>query len=321
MYVSTFIGLYLYCIYIMLLCCIYIHVSYLYLYLCYCIVSTFNNNSYIYIIFNILKFKEMTLVLSVINFKGGVGKTTTATNLATCLTAQGKRVLVVDMDAQGNVGMSVGINVYQEGLLTLGDVLAVSSVSIEKCIIKNQYFDLIPNNLYTYLKTNKRASYDILSDALEGIKQKYDFILIDTPPSIEFYTCNAIMASDLMLIVTEYSKFSIEGVKILMSVFDGMQGKVASKLQHSPRAILFTMYQNTSTFRALTNMIEKQTHLGLFLDVKIPRSLEVSKASYEGVPVASKKNKVAQAYKDLATQMIDFVAKKRIYNSKYQINF
>lgn len=321
MYVSTFIGLYLCCIYTMLLCCIYIHVSYLYLYLCYCIVSTFNNNSYIYIIFNILKFKEMTLVLSVINFKGGVGKTTTATNLATCLTAQGKRVLVVDMDAQGNVGMSVGINVYQEGLLTLGDVLAVSSVSIEKCIIKNQYFDLIPNNLYTYLKTNKRASYDILSDALEGIKQKYDFILIDTPPSIEFYTCNAIMASDLMLIVTEYSKFSIEGVKILMSVFDGMQGKVASKLQHSPRAILFTMYQNTSTFRALTNMIEKQTHLGLFLDVKIPRSLEVSKASYEGVPVASKKNKVAQAYKDLATQMIDFVAKKRIYNSKYQINF
>lgn len=263
----------------------------------------------------------MTLVLSVINFKGGVGKTTTATNLATCLTAQGKRVLVIDMDAQGNVGMSLGINVYQEGLATIGDVLAVSSVSIEKCIIKNQYFDLIPNNLYTYLKTNKRASYDILSDALEGIKRKYDFILIDTPPSIEFYTCNAIMASDLMLIVTEYSKFSIEGVKILMSVFDGMQGKVASKLQHSPRAILFTMYQNTSTFRALTTMIEKQTHLGLFLDVKIPRSLEVSKSSYEGVPVASKKNKVAQAYKELATQMIDFVAKKRIYNSKYQINF
>lgn len=321
MYVSTFIGLYLYCIYIMLLFCIYIYVSYLYLYLCYCIVSTFDNNHYICIISNNLKYKAMTLVLSVINFKGGVGKTTTAINLASCLTAQGKKVLVVDMDAQGNVGMSVGINVYQEGLLTLGDVLAVSSVPIEKCIIKNQYFDLIPNNLYTYLKTNKRASYDILSDALEEIKRKYDFILIDTPPSIEFYTCNAIMASDLMLIVTEYSKFSIEGVKILMSVFDGMQGKVASKLQHSPRAILFTMYQNTSTFRALTTMIEKQTHLGLFLDVKIPRSLEVSKSSYEGVPVASKKNKVAQAYKELATQMIDFVAKKRIYNSKYQINF
>ena len=271
--------------------------------------------------FHNLKFKAMTLVLSVINFKGGVGKTTTATNLATCLTAQGKKVLVIDMDAQGNVGMSLGINVYQEGLPTIGDVLSSGSFLIEQCIIKNSYFDLIPNNLYTYLKTNRRASYDILSDALERIKQKYDFILIDTPPSIEFYTCNAIMASDLMLIVTEYSKFSIEGVKILMSVFDGMQGKVASKLQHSPRAILFTMYQNTSSFKALTNKIEKETHLGLFLDTKIPRSIEVSKASYEGVPVASKKNKVAQAYKELATQMIDFVATKTIYNSKFQVKF
>lgn len=266
----------------------------------------------------------MTLVLSIINFKGGVGKTTTATNLATCLTAQGKKVLVIDMDAQGNVGMSLGINVYQEGLPTIGDVLSTGSVKIERCIIKNQYFDLIPNNLYTYLKTNRRGSFDILSDALEGIKRKYDFILIDTPPSIEFYTSNAIMASDLMLIVTEYSKFSIEGVKILMSVFDGMQGKVASKLQHSPRAILFTMYQNTSTFRAMTNAIEKQTHLGLFLDIKIPRSVEVGKASYQGIPVSAlqiKKNTVRDAYQKLATQMIDFVATKTIYNSKYHVKF
>lgn len=320
--------MYLYCTYNHV--CTYIHrlvstlylhcVPVLYLQLCTCIVPTFKNKVYICTIFHKLNFKIMTLVLSIINFKGGVGKTTTATNLATCLTAQGKKVLVIDMDAQGNVGMSVGIEVYQEGLYTIGDVLSTGSVPIEKCIIRTSYFDLIPNNLYTYLKTNRRGSFDILSDALEGIKRKYDFILIDTPPSIEFYTCNAIMASDLMLIVTEYSKFSVQGVKILMSVFDGMQGKVASKLQHSPRAILFTMFQNTASFRALTNAIEKQTHLGLFLDIKIPRSVEVNKASYEGVPVASKKNKVAQAYKELATQMIDFVAQRKIYNSKGYVN-
>jgi chromosome partitioning protein len=261
----------------------------------------------------------MTLVSAVINFKGGVGKTTTAVNLASCLTAQGKKVLVIDMDAQGNVGMSVGIEVYQDGLSTIGDVLSTASVPIERCIIKTPYFDLIPNNLFTYLKTNRRGSYDVLSDAMEKIKSKYDFILIDTPPSIEFFTCNAIMASDIMLIVTEYSKFSIEGVKILMSVFDGMKGVIASKLQHSPRAILFTMFQNTASFRALTNAIEKQTQLGLFLSTKIPRSVEVNKASYEGVPVASKKNKVAQAYKELALSMIDFVEKGKIYNSQYSI--
>lgn len=263
----------------------------------------------------------MTLVTAIINFKGGVGKTTTAINLATCLKQQGKRVLVIDMDAQGNVGMGLNIDVYKPGLSTIGDVLGTGSVAIEHCIIETPYFDLIPNNLYTYLKTNKRASYDILSDALARIKKKYDFILIDTPPSIEFYTCNAIMASDMILVVTEYSKFSIQGVRILMSVFDGMSGKVASKLQHSPRAILFTMYQNTATFRALTNMIEKETQLGLFLDGKIPRSIEVNKASYEGVPVAAKKNKVATAYKQLAQQFIEFVEQKKVFNQKYFIKF
>ena len=300
----------------MYLQCTYRYVPYLYLH------SKKKRTFVLY--FTSLNNKNMTLVLSVINFKGGVGKTTTATNLASCLTAQGKKVLVIDMDAQGNVGMSVGINVYQEGLLTIGDVLATTSVKIEQCIIKNPYFDVIPNNLYTYLKTNKRASYDILTDALEGIKKKYDFIIIDTPPSIEFYTCNAILASDMMLIVTDYSKFSVEGVKILMSVFDGMQGKVASKLKHSPRAILFTMYKNTSTFKALTTAIEKQTHLGLFLDVKIPSSADVGRSPYQGVPVSQlkkKTNTVRDAYQELAVDMIDFVAKKQIYNSKYHVNF
>lgn len=277
-----------------------------------------------YYISHILNNKSMTLVLSVINFKGGVGKTTTAVNLSSCLTALGKKVLVIDLDAQGNVGMGIGIDVYQEGLPTIGDVLGTGSVKIEQCIIKNQYFDVIPNNLFTYLKVNRGRSFDILSDALEGIKKKYDFIIIDTPPSIEFYTCNAILASDMMLIVTDYSKFSVEGVRILMSVFDGMQGKVASKLQHSPRAILFTRYKNTNTYKALTAAVEKQTQLGLFLDIKIPDSADVNRSPYQKIPVAQLKkkiNKVRDAYQELAIQMIDFVAKRKIYNSKYHVNF
>lgn len=324
--------MYLQCIYNC--ACLYIHrlvstmylhyISAMYLQICIFYVSTFENNLYICIIIHNLKFKNMTLVLSIINFKGGVGKTTTAINLASCLTAQGKKVLVIDLDAQGNVGMGIGIDVYQEGLPTIGDVLGTGSVQIEQCIIKNKYFDVIPNNLYTYLKVNKRASYDILSDVLEGIKKKYDFILIDTPPSIEFYTCNAILASDMMLIVTDYSKYSVEGIRVLMSVFDGMQGKVASKLKHSPRAILFTMYKNTNTYKALTASIEKQTHLGLFLDVKIPDSVEVGKTSHYGIPTSQlkkKTNTVRDAYQELAINIIDFVAKRQIYNSKYHINF
>lgn len=266
----------------------------------------------------------MTLVLSIINFKGGVGKTTTAINLAACLTAQGKKVLVIDLDAQGNVGMGIGIDVYQNGVPTIGDVLGTGRVQIEQCIIKNKYFDVIPNNLFTYLKVNRGRSFDILSEALEGVKKKYDFILIDTPPSIEFYTCNAILASDMMLIVTDYSKFSVEGVKVLMSVFDAMQGKVASKLQNSPRAILFTRYKNTNTYKALTEAVEKQTHLGLFLDIKIPDTADVNRSPYQKIPVSQlkkKTNTVRDAYQELAVKMIDFVAKRMIYNSKYHVKF
>jgi chromosome partitioning protein len=257
----------------------------------------------------------MTLVISIINFKGGVGKTTTAINLGVALNQLKKKSLVIDLDAQGNVGMGLNIDVLKKDLITIGDVMGMGSAKIQSAIIKTPHCDIVPNNIYTYRKVNARTSYSLLDEAISPIKKEYDFIIIDCPPSIEFYTSNAIMASDLLLIVTDFSKFSIRGVEALLGLFEGMEGKVASKINHTPNVILFNKYKSTSSYRALHEKLEKQ-NLGIYLDVKIPESVEIMKSTYDGVPVATKKTKVAKAYHELAELFTSFVAKKKVYNSK-----
>lgn len=257
----------------------------------------------------------MTLVISIINFKGGVGKTTTAINLGVALNQLKKKSLVIDLDAQGNVGMGLNIDVLKKDLTTIGDVMGIGSAKIQSAIIKTPYCDIVPNNIYTYRKVNARTSYSLLDEAISPIKKEYDFIIIDCPPSIEFYTSNAIMASDLLLIVTDFSKFSIRGVEALLGLFEGMEGKVASKINHTPNAILFNKYKSTSSYRALHEKLEKQ-NLGIYLDVKIPESVEIMKSTYDGVPVATKKTKVAKAYHELAELFVSFVAKRKVFNSK-----
>lgn len=258
----------------------------------------------------------MTLVISIINFKGGVGKTTTAINLGVALNQLKKKSLVIDLDAQGNVGMGLNIDVLKKNLITIGDVMSVGSdVKMQDSIIRTPYCDIVPNNIYTYRKVNARTSYSVLDEAIKPVKKDYDFIIVDCPPSIEFYTSNAIMASDLLLIVTDFSKFSIRGVEALLGLFEGMEGKVASKINHTPNAILFNKYKSTSSYKALHEKLEKQ-NLGIYLDVKIPESVEVMKSTYDGIPVATKKTKVAKAYHELAELFISFVAKKKVFNSK-----
>jgi chromosome partitioning protein len=257
----------------------------------------------------------MTLVVSIINFKGGVGKTTTAINLAVALNQLKKKSLVIDLDAQGNVGMGLGVDVLQKNLTTIGDVMAMGSTDIKKSILKTTYCDIIPNNIYTYRKVNARSSYAILREAIEPIKNSYDFIIIDAPPSIEFYTANAIMASDLLLIVTDYSKFSIKGVEALLGLFDGMEGVLASKIANMPNAILFNRFKNTISYKKLHEKLKSQK-LGIYLDVTIPDSVELMKSTYDSIPPATRKNKIGLAYKELAELFIAFVSKKKIFNSE-----
>lgn len=247
--------------------------------------------------------KKRASITCVANNKGGVGKTTTAVNLGTGLKLLGNKVLVIDLDPQGNVAYGVGIEPYED-VYTMGDVFA-GTCSLADAILQSKYFDLIPNNLYSYKKVSPR----ILSNKLDNIFKAnpdvltyYDFIIIDTPPSIEQMTLNAAYAADIFLLVTEYSKFSMVGLKILMEVLNDIGGEsMKGKLRSIPWPILFTMYDSRVRLSKMVEENIEKSDTGLILSERIARTVKIQESHYEGVPAVLRANNPAgKGYRELA---------------------
>ena len=245
------------------------------------------------------------MVTAIINFKGGVAKTTTTINLAAALRKLGQKVLVIDTDPQGNVAtnLSAEDTLLDSNTITIGTLYQDPRINPERAIVKGEYFDYIPNNLYSYQRTNGMTDYRMLGQIIAKIKHKYDHIIIDTPPYLSFDAINAIYAADALMIVTDFSRASMTGVKILVSVLDKWHDRnVASMFKNKPKTILFTMYQaNTKIAQALLKSMEDSSDMGIILKQKIPRSVSVLEDGYAGIPtVVKSRNKVAQEYKSLA---------------------
>ena len=245
------------------------------------------------------------MVTAIINFKGGVAKTTTTINLAASLRQLGQRVLVIDTDPQGNVATSINIEdvPLDANLLTIGSLYKDSRINPERAIIKGKYFDYITNNLYSYQRTSGMTDYRLLSQIIAKLKHKYDHIIIDTPPYLSFDAINSIYAADALMIVTDFSRASLTGVKILVTVLDKWHDRsVASIFKNKPKTILFTMYQaRTKITQALLENMESSSEMGIILAQKIPRSVSVVEDGYVGTPtVIRSNNNVAKAYKSLA---------------------
>lgn len=267
-----------------------------------------------------MKMKKKALITCVANNKGGVGKTTTAINLASGLKALANKVLIIDLDPQGNCAYALGIEPYED-VYTIGDVFA-GTCTLSDAIIQTKYTDLIPNNLYSYKKVSPRTTHNRLEKLLEAnqaILEHYDHIIIDTPPSIELMTLNAAYASDIFLLVTEYSKFSMIGIKILMEVLDDVGGvAIKAKLQKMPRPILFTMYDSRIRLNKLVEKNIEESRTGLILAEKISRTVKVQESFFEGVPVVMRANNPAgKGYKELANQW-DIARKTGILHGKTQ---
>lgn len=245
------------------------------------------------------------MVTAIINFKGGVAKTTTTINLAAALQKLGQRVLVIDTDPQGNVATNLNVEdtLLDAKSITIGTLYQDGRINPERAIVENPYFDYIPNNLYSYQRTNGMSDYRMLAAIINKVKHKYDHIIIDTPPYLSFDAINAIYAADVLMIVTDFSRASLTGVKILVSVLDKWHDRsVAAMFKNKTKTILFTMYQpRTNIAKALLNSIEGSSEMGIILSQKIPRSVAVVEDGYTGVPtVVKSRSKVAQEYKSLA---------------------
>lgn len=225
-------------------------------------------------------------IISIVNQKGGVGKTTTADNLATALAAVGKRVLLIDNDPQGNSTSGFGIS--KDGRKTLYDVMLgsieLAETVVESCIpglsIVPADINLAAVEVELVARSNFRT---ILKKAVEGVRDEYDYIIIDCPPALGLLTINALTASTSILIPLQCEFFALEGLKHLIGTIKLVKENLNSSLRIN--GVVLTMYDKRNN---MTMLIEKDVRecLGeIVYKTVIPRNVRLSEAGSHGKPI------------------------------------
>ncbi len=230
-------------------------------------------------------FHMKQIIISVVNQKGGVGKTTTSLNVATCLAVTKKKTLLIDFDPQSNLSSGLG---YRNQEKSIYNLLIEKNKNIKDYIIKTKVdnLDIIPSNIdlsafETDIFTQKDREF-FLKNKLDNISEEYDYIIIDCPPSLGFLTINALSASDKVLIPMQCEFFSLEGISYLLETLDRIKTNFNSKL--SILGVLFTMYDKRNK---ITTQIENDVRscLGDFVfNTIIPRNVKLTESTSFGVP-------------------------------------
>ena len=249
----------------------------------------------------------MGRIIAIANQKGGVGKTTTAVNLAAALSRKGKRVLLVDLDPQGNATSGLGVSKKQEN--TVYDLL-VNDQPTERCIRKGVYetLDLVPSTVdlagaEIEMLDLERHEY-VLKKKLRFVTDKYDVILIDCPPSLNLLTVNALTTADSVLVPIQCEFYAMEGLTQLTFTIQLVQKKLNPSLKME--GVVFTMYDaRTNLSEQVVESVRSYLKDKAF-DTVIPRNVRLAEAPSHGMPIFEydPRSAGADAYMKLAEELL-----------------
>ncbi len=252
----------------------------------------------------------MGRIIAIANQKGGVGKTTTSINLSASLAEKGKKVLVIDTDPQGNTTSGFGID--KNNLDNTVYELILGECSIHECIIENVVpnISIIPSNVNLAAAEIELIGVDkkeyILRNEVDWVKEKYDFIIIDCPPSLSMLTVNAMTTAGTVLVPIQCEYYALEGLSQLIHTVNLVKERLNPDLDME--GVVFTMYDSrTNLSMQVVENVKSHLRQNVY-DTVIPRNIRLAEAPSYGMPINlyDPKSAGAEAYRQLAEEVIRY---------------
>lgn len=252
--------------------------------------------------------KGMGRTIVIANQKGGVGKTTTSINLSAALAEQGQKVLVIDMDPQGNT--TSGLGVEKDEVENTVYELLLGECTIQECMQKEIFENLsiLPANINLAgaeieLISAENKEY-LLKNALDEVKDQFDFVIIDCPPSLNLLTINSMCAGDTVLVPIQCEYYALEGLSQLMHTIDLVKERLNPELEME--GVVFTMYDaRTNLSLQVVENVKNNLNQKVYKSI-IPRNVRLAEAPSYGMPITKydKRSTGAESYRLLAEEVI-----------------